>query len=98
MSIGRNDPCPCGSGKKYKKCCLDTGANTATNPTQSAWVDQEGIHVVQAGVSPTAEELAEMASIFQGKLRDSPLWNEMVSRFGEQQAGELLKECKIELK
>jgi uncharacterized protein len=21
--IGRNDPCPCGSGLKYKKCCLD---------------------------------------------------------------------------
>ncbi len=21
---GRNDPCPCGSGKKYKKCCLNT--------------------------------------------------------------------------
>lgn len=21
--VGRNDPCPCGSGKKYKKCCLD---------------------------------------------------------------------------
>ena len=20
--IGRNDPCPCGSGKKYKQCCL----------------------------------------------------------------------------
>ena len=19
---GRNDPCPCGSGKKFKKCCL----------------------------------------------------------------------------
>jgi len=24
--VGRNDPCPCGSGKKYKKCC----ANKAT--------------------------------------------------------------------
>jgi len=23
--VGRNDPCPCGSGKKYKKCCRDTG-------------------------------------------------------------------------
>ena len=23
MKIGRNDPCPCGSGKKYKKCCLN---------------------------------------------------------------------------
>src|SRR5699024_12610867 len=23
MKIGRNDPCYCGSGKKYKKCCLE---------------------------------------------------------------------------
>jgi preprotein translocase subunit SecA len=23
---GRNDPCPCGSGKKYKKCCLNKSA------------------------------------------------------------------------
>jgi SWIM/SEC-C metal-binding protein len=21
--VGRNDPCPCGSGKKFKKCCVD---------------------------------------------------------------------------
>jgi hypothetical protein len=21
--VGRNDPCPCGSGRKYKKCCID---------------------------------------------------------------------------
>ncbi|MDE2758663.1 MAG: SEC-C metal-binding domain-containing protein [Acidobacteriota bacterium] len=24
--IGRNEPCPCGSGKKYKKCCALTPA------------------------------------------------------------------------
>lgn len=23
QKIGRNEPCPCGSGKKYKKCCLN---------------------------------------------------------------------------
>ena len=23
--VGRNDPCPCGSGKKYKKCCENKG-------------------------------------------------------------------------
>jgi preprotein translocase subunit SecA len=23
VKVGRNDPCPCGSGKKYKNCCLD---------------------------------------------------------------------------
>jgi hypothetical protein len=21
--VGRNDPCPCGSGKKFKKCCME---------------------------------------------------------------------------
>ena len=26
LKIGRNDPCPCGSGKKYKQCCADTSA------------------------------------------------------------------------
>lgn len=25
--VGRNDPCPCGSGKKFKKCCLNKPAN-----------------------------------------------------------------------
>ncbi|HEY7204920.1 MAG TPA: preprotein translocase subunit SecA [Methylomirabilota bacterium] len=25
QKVGRNDPCPCGSGKKYKKCCLLKG-------------------------------------------------------------------------
>ena len=24
IKIGRNDPCPCNSGKKYKKCCINT--------------------------------------------------------------------------
>ena len=28
MEIGRNDLCPCGSGKKYKRCCLDSIATT----------------------------------------------------------------------
>jgi preprotein translocase subunit SecA len=23
QKVGRNDPCPCDSGKKYKKCCLN---------------------------------------------------------------------------
>jgi uncharacterized protein len=28
IKIGRNDPCPCGSGKKYKKCCAGTLSDT----------------------------------------------------------------------
>src|SRR4051812_29694277 len=30
--IGRNEPCPCGSGKKYKRCC---GVNAAPKLTES---------------------------------------------------------------
>jgi preprotein translocase subunit SecA len=26
--VGRNDPCPCGSGKKFKACCMRKGAAT----------------------------------------------------------------------
>jgi hypothetical protein len=29
MKAGRNDPCPCGSGKKYKKCCIDKDRSAA---------------------------------------------------------------------
>lgn len=29
VSIGRNDPCPCGSGKKYKHCCMEKDQESA---------------------------------------------------------------------
>ena len=35
-AIGRNDPCPCGSGKKYKRCCLGKDA-----PAPGAWTTGE---------------------------------------------------------
>ncbi len=31
-TAGRNDPCPCGSGKKYKKCCLAADGRSPTAP------------------------------------------------------------------
>jgi len=37
--IGRNDPCPCGSGKKHKRCCL-TGR--ASNPTPAVTANTIG--------------------------------------------------------
>lgn len=32
MKLGRNDPCACGSGKKFKKCCLDARATVISIP------------------------------------------------------------------
>ena len=42
VDIGRNDPCPCGSGKKYKKCCLDKD-NRWKTPEEREAIKQEKI-------------------------------------------------------
>jgi hypothetical protein len=35
--IGRNDPCPCGSGKKFKKCCVATARDGSISPEETAF-------------------------------------------------------------
>jgi preprotein translocase subunit SecA len=32
QKVGRNDPCPCGSGKKFKNCCARSGGGTPLQP------------------------------------------------------------------
>jgi SEC-C motif/Protein of unknown function (DUF2384) len=43
MKLGRNDPCPCGSGKKYKHCCLNAGTAQAAAPTDLTWRRMRGL-------------------------------------------------------
>ncbi len=40
QKIGRNAPCPCGSKKKYKNCCLSKSASTKQSMNMSS-LDQE---------------------------------------------------------
>ena len=48
MSPGRNDPCPCGSGRKYKKCHLviETAAVAAAEPHRAP-VHDDGLRLVE---------------------------------------------------
>jgi hypothetical protein len=32
-TVGRNDPCPCGSGKKYKQCCMHSSEQEEPQPS-----------------------------------------------------------------
>ncbi|MFC4618909.1 SEC-C metal-binding domain-containing protein [Camelliibacillus cellulosilyticus] len=45
MKIGRNDPCPCGSGKKYKKCCMNKDVSYEEKGTpeflKRRWTDEK---------------------------------------------------------
>lgn len=42
MKIGRNEPCPCGSGKKFKKCCKDISKFQPKAPEQTAQITLSG--------------------------------------------------------
>ena len=37
MKLGRNHPCSCGSGKKYKHCCLNAVSVQAAAPADLTW-------------------------------------------------------------
>lgn len=68
--VGRNDPCPCGSGKKFKKCCalkspLQRRKFTALNPSQSA----PGMEGITGMMSKTIRETkTETDENLEGKV------------------------------
>lgn len=71
--IGRNDPCPCGSGKKYKKCCLH---NPTPHPGDGSVVAENEV-VTAAGPDLLAEydwesyEEESVAELFYQKSKDT---------------------------
>jgi tetratricopeptide (TPR) repeat protein len=50
--IGRNDPCPCGSGKKYKKCCLGELTIPNSDPVDAKM--QKGYSLLEKGQTKAA--------------------------------------------
>lgn len=59
MKIGRNDPCPCGSGKKYKKCCEAADQQKALADLEQQQADAAAS---AAAAPPAPGEKAEPAS------------------------------------
>jgi Flp pilus assembly protein TadD len=64
----RNDPCPCGSGKKYKKCCLSKAPVGAVKPAPSSGVLERAMEAARAGRYAQALVLFEEAR--QARPRD----------------------------
>jgi len=44
--VGRNDPCPCGSGKKYKKCCFEKDQARLQHSSEVAGVTTEELEAL----------------------------------------------------
>ena len=95
VKIGRNDPCPCGSGKKWKKCC-ETLPSSQVSAASYSWMGPDGVHVVAPGGPLTQAELDHMTQTYQQQIRKSPMWKQMVQEFGKAKAEELLKEFQVQ--
>jgi hypothetical protein len=73
LKSGRNDPCPCGSGKKYKKCCLARDEALVREPAVAPRLWAEGRAERAAlmpgggsGAVPASAESSEMANSTAG--------------------------------
>jgi len=68
MNPGRNDPCPCGSGKKYKKCCYLTGQD----PTLVKLIESEDIKNVDDFYDD--EDKNDEADIFSNDFKNNEMF------------------------
>jgi hypothetical protein len=106
MKAGRNDPCPCGSGKKYKKCCLGKEREallretTAIPPPSSSFAPPRPVPSLTPHhpkpVGPTAPARAAQAPTpplppDPATERGNSLWREFESQNGEARIAVFLK-------
>jgi hypothetical protein len=77
--VGRNDPCPCGSGKKYKKCCLakETAVDLESYRANKAEENLRGEILRFATGGRFRDEILEAFQIYGGgKVDPSMLMNQ----------------------
>lgn len=76
MKPGRNDPCPCGSGKKYKQCCLKT---EQTQPEDDfLW------RRIRRAIEGSPAKLIEFSGSHFGKEALLEAWDEFLPPWGDE--------------
>lgn len=78
--VGRNDPCPCGSGRKYKKCCA------SHQPQKALPAELSGYNVVQ---DPRVQGMLEYAAEKPGSIHNPEFWWALGQSLGQAGAHEL---------
>lgn len=86
--IGRNAPCPCGSGKKYKTCCLAVAQTAKVN---LLWEQRRAAETTQAPGVKALWPLAESLAVEEDPLDE--LSNSIGDLIDEQRFDEALTVC-----
>jgi tetratricopeptide (TPR) repeat protein len=74
---GRNDPCPCGSGKKYKRCCQEKDEAEKSAARAAAQAAQQAALQAQQAESQARYEAARKA--FIEKTRELDAYSELAN-------------------
>lgn len=82
--IGRNDPCPCGSGRKYKRCCA----------SQSTWTGDSLWHRMRAAEGRCVDATADWLRQRHGREILEAAFGEFL--LGEEDEGDLLDHPEFE--
>jgi protein O-GlcNAc transferase len=72
MQIGRNEPCPCGGGKKYKRCCLGTTTATRIRGPRPAPPCQNDQLLARALEKHQAGQIGEAQNLYSEILQSDP--------------------------
>ena len=83
--IGRNDPCPCGSGKKYKKCCLNFSPQEKDKIIQGYIKDVIALDNLSNSINTLIEkkDFQKAQAVCQQLLEDYPDQIDGISRFAQ---------------
>ncbi|RJQ61587.1 MAG: type I methionyl aminopeptidase [Desulfobacteraceae bacterium] len=70
--VGRNDPCPCGSGLKYKKCCLDASGKEGDD-LKSVYAEKYDIRLKEPkdieGIRAAGRLVMETLDLVEAQIR-----------------------------
>lgn len=62
------------------------------------WIDQQGLHLAIPGDQPDPQLLQRLSETFQQKLRDSPLYRQLVDAYGPAEAEKIIQQCRAQLR
>lgn len=70
--ISRNDPCPCGSGKKFKQCCVDKPIKKPL-PFKAKLLSQpKEVDLMARAFGPMIAEAEKLAAPAEGDVLENP--------------------------
>lgn len=78
QSVGRNDPCPCGSGRKFKKCCLAMqNGSYVRDPSKlpkPKELDDASVQTVAGATTPPSNKNATAIAMLNAKVSPRIVW------------------------